>query len=491
MSAGAVCGVGHRLAAIQSLMEQVATEVSDVEPLVMTSIAADQVPIVAQDWSSVKSSVSTLSAAIQTIAHHISAAPPPPPSQPDTTAAADGDNAVDVTANRLPADVYCDGIVGYLPVDVAISPARAANTLFGTQLINEAFMLKRIDGSLDSNHLTGLVDVYRSMFGYYSKCAFVLERGGALWQQMADFIHLARNRKLIKALPLQLSPQWTADHLATKTAFDELPLALAVYSTFGHLLSHRGTSLALQRVDEEQEDADDGGNESGQDSDSAMDDRSEQHDADIGQQHQAEGGGGSAIEEGAGRPRGGQPGDGSGGVTRQRYRIGNIDFTTVPLSDLPPTYPYRATYDAANPAIRRGDYLYPSFTTFIKRTVLLLWYDQEGAQQKLVAAVFVGRDDTRYWSLLTAATVEGCEIVDLIEERGFDGDDDRRRLIILKGTKATDTIVAYLWLVDGNIRLHTTEAPTEDRTAIERYPLGVTAARPLLTEYRLERALLG
>ncbi|CEL92211.1 unnamed protein product [Vitrella brassicaformis CCMP3155] len=391
-------------------MEQVATEVSDVEPLVMTSIAADQVPIVAQDWSSVKSSVSTLSAAIQTIAHHISAAPPPPPSQPDTTAAADGDNAVDVTANRLPADVYCDGIVGYLPVDVAISPARAANTLFGTQLINEAFMLKRIDGFLDSNHLTGLVDVYRSMFGYYSKCAYALERGGAVWVQMTDFIHLARNYKLIKTLPLRLSPKRMGDHLASRGDFLQMPAALAIYRTFGHLLSYKGESLTLERVDEQ------------------------------------DGADGASAEAGtAGSDQGGQHGDGGGGVTRRRYEIGDLDFVTVPLSDLPNNHPYRRTYKESDPVIRHWIYLYPSFTAFLTAMVLKHWGGQGRVEWKLVA---VG--------------------LGIMAERVAQRDDSRGRIIVLKGSKATDATVAYLDMVDGNIILWTTEAPTEGRTAIER-----------------------
>jgi len=201
-----------------------ATEVSAVDPLIMPSITDDQASVIAHEWSSVKSSVSTLSAAIQTIAHHISAAPPPPPCQPDT--------AVDVTANRLPSDVFCDGVVGYLPVDVAISPARAANTHYGTQLINEAFMLKRVDCSLDSNHLSGLIDVYRPTFQYFSKCAYVLEQGGHVWREMAEFIRVAAIYKLIKALPLRLSADWMATMMASKSDFHQMPAALAIYSTF-------------------------------------------------------------------------------------------------------------------------------------------------------------------------------------------------------------------------------------------------------------------
>ncbi|CEL92186.1 unnamed protein product [Vitrella brassicaformis CCMP3155] len=510
---GDVCG---RLAAIHSLIEQVASEVSAVEPLIMTSegdgrlssvVMGNQAPVIGQEWSFVKSKIPTLSAmssAIQTIAHHISPAPPPPPCQPDTTqqpgpphpttattpptaTAADGDNGVDVTAN----DVWRGNINPMLSVCEAVCSARPTSKTHGTQLINEAFMLKRINGSLDSNHLTGVVDVRRSLFDYYSKSAFVLERGGELWQEMTDFIHLARNYKLIKALPLRLSAEWMADHLPTASAFDELPLALAVYKTFGHLLSYRGTSLALEQVEEEMEEQEDGedmedSDEEEQEDDNAMGDVDEQDegDNDAAVQQQQEG----AAGDGAG---GQQGGDGGGGVARRRYTIGNVPFTTVPFTDLPPNHRYRSTYKDSDPVVRSGHYVYPTFTAFLKWMLLVRWYGQEGVGEELVTDAYVGRGDTRYRSLLTAPTIEGYKTIDCIDEHPFaPGDDGRRRLIILKGTAAADTIAAYLWLADGRIGLRTTEAPTEGNKDMERYPIAVSAARRLLDKYGLERTVL-
>ncbi|CEL95890.1 unnamed protein product [Vitrella brassicaformis CCMP3155] len=46
--------------------------------------------------------------------------------------------------------------------------------------------------------------------------------------------------------PLRLS----ADSLPTATAFHQLPLAMAIYKTFGHQLTHTGVSLALQQSDD-------------------------------------------------------------------------------------------------------------------------------------------------------------------------------------------------------------------------------------------------
>uniref|UniRef100_A0A7S1P2S0 Uncharacterized protein n=1 Tax=Vitrella brassicaformis TaxID=1169539 RepID=A0A7S1P2S0_9ALVE len=464
VGSGDVCG---RLAAIHSLLQQ-----SAADPLIMPSITNDQASVIAHEWSSVKSSVSTLSAAIQTMAHHISAAPPPPPGQPDT--------AVDVTANRLPSDVFCDGVVGYLPVDVAISPARATNTHYGTQLINEAFMLKRVDCSLDSNHLSGLIDVYRPSFQYYSKCAYVVEQGGHVWQEMADFICVAAIYKLIKALPLRLSADWMATMMASKSDFHQMPAALAIYSTFGHMLSYQGTSLELRQVD--------GDHDSDQESDE--DEGSSDRDSDNGDEMNEDGGGGgdaSAGEGTAGSDQGGQQGD--GGVTEQRYRIRSTKFTTVPLTDLPPTHPYCSIYDAADPPVRCLGWLFRSFTAFVKWMVLRYWCRQEGMERRRVLYAYAGLDTTRYLSLLREP-IDGHKTIDYMDWQPGQGDDGRERLIIVKGTTTTDTIVAYLWLSYGDISLLTTEAATEGNSDIERYPIAVNAARRVLVKYGLERTVL-
>uniref|UniRef100_A0A7S1JWU4 Uncharacterized protein n=1 Tax=Vitrella brassicaformis TaxID=1169539 RepID=A0A7S1JWU4_9ALVE len=119
------------------------------------------------------------------------------------------------------------------------------------------------------------------------------------------------------------------------------------------------------------------------------------------------------------------------------------------------------------------------------------WCDQEGVAQKLVAGASVGRDDSRYRSLLTAPTIGGGETIDFINEHPPQGYDGRERLIIVKGTAANDTITAYLRLVYGRISLRTTEAPSDGSTDIERYPIAVSAARPVLVKYGLARTVLG
>ncbi|CEM02279.1 unnamed protein product [Vitrella brassicaformis CCMP3155] len=98
---------------------------------------------------------------------------------------------------------------------------------------------------------------------YYTKCAYALEHGGAVWCEWPDFIRLADIYKLTPStgLPLIMSPQWMAAHLPTKADFHTMPLALRQYSTFGHLLNCKGTSLVLTKLDE----ADDGKKEGGGD----------------------------------------------------------------------------------------------------------------------------------------------------------------------------------------------------------------------------------
>ncbi|CEL99245.1 unnamed protein product [Vitrella brassicaformis CCMP3155] len=54
-------------------------------------------------------------------------------------------------------------------------------------------------------------------------------------------------------------------HWPTRAALRQLPLALAIYKTIGHLLSHRGDSLALTTDDQTGENGEDGGpDESGE-----------------------------------------------------------------------------------------------------------------------------------------------------------------------------------------------------------------------------------
>jgi len=78
------------------------------------------------------------------------------------------------------------------------------------------------------------------------KAAYVLERCSGQWTMMKRFIRLAFIHRLTPpnaTLPLMLS----ADALPSASAFDELPLSMAVYKSIERTLNYRGTTLVLQR----------------------------------------------------------------------------------------------------------------------------------------------------------------------------------------------------------------------------------------------------
>ncbi|CEL95856.1 unnamed protein product [Vitrella brassicaformis CCMP3155] len=121
-------------------------------------------------------------------------------------------------------------------------------------LVTAALLVERIDGSLVRHSLTGLIDIDRTAplpFSYVLRAAYVLEQGSNEWPGMERFIRLAAIYRLTPAngLPLVLSAQWLAAHLPSRTAFHQLPLAMAIYRLFGHLLTHHTHSLALQEID--------------------------------------------------------------------------------------------------------------------------------------------------------------------------------------------------------------------------------------------------
>jgi len=78
------------------------------------------------------------------------------------------------------------------------------------------------------------------------KTAYMLERCSGHWKVMKRFIRLAFIHRLTPpnaTLPLMLS----ADALPSASAFDELPLSMAVYKSIERTLNYRGTTLVLQR----------------------------------------------------------------------------------------------------------------------------------------------------------------------------------------------------------------------------------------------------
>jgi len=159
----------------------------------------------------------------------------------------------------LPADVFARVVIPLLPVDDAVR-LRAVGKAYGAQLIDEAFLLGRINSCLAQQQLTGLIDVERdrgvdpsapvlppslSRFGYLARCAYVIERA-AEWRMMATFIRVASAWGAAGQLPMVLSAESVAAHVPDKATFHRLPAAMAVYTTFGGLLCSGASSQQLQ-----------------------------------------------------------------------------------------------------------------------------------------------------------------------------------------------------------------------------------------------------
>ncbi|CEM11863.1 unnamed protein product [Vitrella brassicaformis CCMP3155] len=149
----------------------------------------------------------------------------------------------------LPADVFARVVIPLLPVDDAVR-LRAVGKAYGAQLIDEAFLLSRINSCLAQQQLTGLIDVERdrgadpsapplppslSRIGYLARCAYVIERA-AEWRHMATFIRVAGACGVAGQLPVVLSAETVAAHVPDKATFHRLPATMAVYKTLGDLL---------------------------------------------------------------------------------------------------------------------------------------------------------------------------------------------------------------------------------------------------------------
>ncbi|CEM29839.1 unnamed protein product [Vitrella brassicaformis CCMP3155] len=156
-------------------------------------------------------------------------------------------------SDSLPDDLWRRRILPSLLVHEAVcvrATCRAKAALVTTAVL----LMERIDGSLARRSLTGLIDIDRTAplpFTYVLRAAYVLEQGSNEWPGMGRFIRLAAIYRLTPAngLPLVLSAQWLTAHLPSRTAFHQLPLAMAIYRLFGHLLTHNTHSLALQPAD--------------------------------------------------------------------------------------------------------------------------------------------------------------------------------------------------------------------------------------------------
>ncbi|CEM36470.1 unnamed protein product [Vitrella brassicaformis CCMP3155] len=265
---------------------------------------------------------------------------------------------------------------------------------------------------------------------------------------MGRFIRLAAIYRLTPAngLPLVLSAQWLTAHLPSRTAFHQLPLAMAIYRLFGHLLTHKRRPLRLS-------------------ADSLPTARAF-HRMPLAMpvyrlfRHLLIYGFNSLALQPAGNGH---------------YRIANL--------------PFRVRSD---PVIRLDDWLYRSFSAFLLDTMLSWWCDEERVRHKLVVFALIGHADPRCVRLLrTDGLMEDQGIaVDFRDDRGdlnaAHANDYRN--VIVSGFRNNETIAAHLCVWSVEIDFYTTEPSAADRShpLAQRYPVSVGAVRRLLRPLGLE-----
>ncbi|CEL99935.1 unnamed protein product [Vitrella brassicaformis CCMP3155] len=301
-------------------------------------------------------------------------------------------------------------------------------------LVTAGLLVERIDASLARLTLTGLIDIDRTAplsLTYVLRVAYVLEQGSSQeWRRVGVvFIRLAAIYRLTPAsgLPLVLPAQWLMANLLSKTTFHQLPLAMAIYRLFGHILTSQGQSLALQ-----------------------------------------------------------QAGNGA-------YRIGNVSFGVVQLSDLPHGNDYATGYQRTDPVIRWDNLLYPSFSSFLLRTVLVWWRHGVGVGRRHVLTGRIIDNDPRYRRLLTEAMSEQQHGGIAVDYR-WDGRNLNHanptyfRCVSVSGFRPGERVAAYVEVGVGDIRLLTTERPVGDRSQplVDRYPISMPRWRAVLRHFGVE-----
>ncbi|CEL97669.1 unnamed protein product [Vitrella brassicaformis CCMP3155] len=267
------------------------------------------------------------------------------------------------------------------------------------------------------------------------KAVYLLERGsGEEWRAMGPFLRLAFIHRLTPAdatRPLHLS----ADSLPTATNFHQLPLAMAIYKTVGHLLIYTGTSLALQH-----------GN------------------------------------------------DGLYRIGHVTFRV--VPFGDLPgghryADGYKRTDPVIRGAEGAE--LLRPNWLFSSFSTFLLASMLFWWWDRQGVvRNTVVLTARIGRDNPRFGRLLTDNITEDLGIaVDYCYDQGNLNAAlwwDHRRVIV-SGFQPNEKIAASLFVwCPGTIQLWTSERPAADARAsvADRFPGSVPLWCAVLRRFEIE-----
>ncbi|CEM13889.1 unnamed protein product, partial [Vitrella brassicaformis CCMP3155] len=386
---------------------------------------------------------------------------------------------------------------------------RSSSRASGTSAVNCTLILGRIDTLLIRYGLSGLIDVDRhggtagaaplpgglSRIDYLCRVLYLLERGGRLWAWLGGFLRLAAIYRLTPATPLVISAEWVQQHWPTRAALRQLPLALAIYKAIGHLLSHRGDSLALTTDEQTNENDEDGGpdgsdeqeedlaepvdnagaeEDDGQEGPMASDDG---QDTLIGDGDGEAAGGGQSME-----PDGDDHSDESDDHHIYPHKVGTVRFRILPADEAPGNQPY----DTDDPAIEEDGcrIRYSSFSAFMTDNLMCYWSVNIGAGDKIVLKASVPHADARFRSLMATEAVGDCIVEDMHVEDGHGG-----RTVVLCGHRSNETVAAHLRLTRfGYIRIHTTEGRVGGGVSVDEcYPITVRHARDVLRQVRLER----
>ncbi|CEM16440.1 unnamed protein product [Vitrella brassicaformis CCMP3155] len=337
-------------------------------------------------------------------------------------------------ASSLPVEVWRGRVVACLQLPDVAALRNTSGTI-GTSIITAALLVERIDGSLTRHSLTGLIDIDRTAplpFTYVLRVAYVLEQGSNEWRLMRWFIRLAAIYRLTSAngLPLVLSAQWLMAHLPSKTAFHRLPDAMAIYRLLGHMLTYRGTSLALQQ-------ADNGVYRIGNESFRVV-------------------------------PYGNLPG---GHLYADGYKRTDPAIRWVDNWLFPPFSTY-----LLNMVLRRW------------------CNEEGVNEMMVLYADIGRGDPRYGRLLTSAITEDQGIAVDYRKDGGnlYAADATNYRGAILSGFRPNETVRAFLWMGDGRIILYTTEPSAADAPApfAQRFPESIGAVRRLLRPFGLERDVM-
>mmetsp|Transcript_5045 Transcript_5045/g.13728 ORF Transcript_5045/g.13728 Transcript_5045/m.13728 type:complete len:266 (-) Transcript_5045:911-1708(-) len=258
----------------------------------------------------------------------------------------------------------------------------------------------------------------------------MLEQGGSGWRNIAVFLRLAVIYRLMapEAVPLVVSARWMAAHLRTKPAAEDLSLMEVVSFS----LIRRRLSLSREILPPAKGEGMGGGDRV-------------QHDDD--------------------------------------YRLQRDD-------------PYEVGYNRHDPAVhlRMDDtrfYLFPSLSAALVWRLVRRLAACDCLEHRMVLRGRVDVSDDRYLSLMSDGLTGqdvfavGCRLHD-------SGSVTYQRVVMVSGFRPDDTIVAYIKLYRGGLKLYTTEPCVGDASCPldERLPTSMGLFRRVLGRFGLEKEVI-